>query len=178
MYFGQDLTNKYVRSKFLAERAVLEAAVRQGLSVKIMRYGNLSSRSIDGEFQVNSSSNAAMGVLKGFAALGCASYEQLDDTMEFSPIDAVAKATVALSRTPEPCRIFHVIIDQYIPMMYIFREMGRMGHPVKYVEPEVFREAFAKAQSNPKKAPQLISLMAYRAVSTENVILQFVQKVV
>ncbi len=102
-----------------------------------------------------------MGVLKGFAALGCAAYNQLDATMEFSPIDVVARATVALSQTPESCRLFHVITDQYIPMVHIFREMRAMGHPVEYVEPEVFREAFAKAQSNPKKASRLTSLMAY-----------------
>ncbi|SEH21110.1 non-ribosomal peptide synthetase [Selenomonas sp. KH1T6] len=161
LYFGQDLTNKYVHSKFLAERAVLEAVVQQGLSAKIMRYGNLASRASDGEFQINFASNAAMGMLKGYAALGCAAYDQLDRTVEFSPIDAVARATVALSQTPDECRIFHVITDQYIPMVHVFREMRAMGHPVEFVEPEVFAEVFARAQSNPRKAPRLTSLMAY-----------------
>lgn len=36
-----------------------------------------------------------------------------------------------------------------------------MGHPVEFVEPEVFAEVFARAQSNPRKAPRLTSLMAY-----------------
>lgn len=81
--------------------------------------------------------------------------------MEFSPIDVVARATVALSQTPEACRLFHVITDQYIPMVHIFREMRVMGHPVEHVELEAFQEAFAKAQRNPKKAPRLTSLMAY-----------------
>ncbi|MBO6292375.1 MAG: SDR family oxidoreductase, partial [Selenomonas sp.] len=161
LYFGQDLTNKYVHSKFLAERAVLEAVLQQGLSAKIMRYGNLSARAEDGEFQINFTSNAAMGVLKGYASLGCAAYDRLDDTMEFSPIDVVAKATVALAQTPEACRIFHVITDQYIPMIQIFREMGNMGHPVAFVEPEDFAEAFAKAQRDPQKSSRLTSLMAY-----------------
>ena len=117
LYFGQDLTNKYVHSKFLAERAVLEAVLQQGLSAKIMRYGNLSALAEDGEFQINFNSNAAMGVLEGYASLGCAAYDRLDDTMEFSPIDVAAKATAALAQTPEACRIFHVITDQYIPMI-------------------------------------------------------------
>lgn len=161
LYFGQDLTNKYVHSKFLAERAVLEAVLEQGLSAKIMRYGNLAARASDGEFQINFTSNAAMGVLKGYASLGCASYDQLDNTMEFSPIDVVAKITVALSQTPEECRIFHVITDQYIPMIQIFHEMETMGHPVAFVEPDDFAKAFAKAQRNPQKASRLTSLMAY-----------------
>ena len=73
----------------------------------------------------------------------------------------VAKATVALAQTPEACRIFHVITDQYIPMIQVFREMGNMGHPVAFVEPEEFAEAFAKAQRDPQKASRLTSLMAY-----------------
>ncbi|MBR2143240.1 MAG: amino acid adenylation domain-containing protein [Anaerovibrio sp.] len=161
LYFGQDLTNKYVHSKFMAERAVLEAVLQQGLSAKIMRYGNLSARAGDGEFQINFTSNAAMGVLKGYASLGCVAYDQLDNTMEFSPIDVVARATVALAQTPEDCRVFHVITDQYIPMIQIFREMENMGHHVDFVEPEVFAEAFAKAQRNPQKSSRLTSLMAY-----------------
>lgn len=167
LYFGQDLTNKYVRSKFLAERAVLEVVVNQGLSAKIMRYGNLSARSTDGEFQINFKSNAAMGVLKGFATLGCVSYEELDRKMEFSPIDAVAKATVALSKTPEKCRVFHVLTDQYLPMVQIFMDMTVMGHPVKFVEQEEFAAAFAKAQNNPQKAQRLTSLIAYAHSATE-----------
>ncbi|RAP46086.1 MAG: hypothetical protein BZ135_04310, partial [Methanosphaera sp. rholeuAM6] len=52
LYYEQDLTNKYICSKFLAERMVLEAAVN-GLSVKIVRVGNLMSRYSDGLFQKN-----------------------------------------------------------------------------------------------------------------------------
>ncbi|MBP5198341.1 MAG: AMP-binding protein, partial [Lachnospiraceae bacterium] len=109
LYFGQDLTNKYVHSKFLAERAVLEAVVERGLRAKILRYGNLAARFSDGEFQANFKTNSAMGNLRGFAALGCVSFEVLDDTMEFSPIDEVAKASVMLCTTPDECRLFHVI---------------------------------------------------------------------
>ena len=36
-----------------------------------------------------------------------------------------------------------------------------MGHPVAFVEPEEFAEAFAKAQREPQKAFRLTSLMAY-----------------
>ena len=94
LYFGQDLTNKYVRSKFLAERAVLEAVAEKGLRAKILRYGNLAARYSDGEFQANFNTNSAMGNLRAYAALGCASYEHLGDTMEFSSIDAAAAASV------------------------------------------------------------------------------------
>ncbi|MDR0888332.1 MAG: amino acid adenylation domain-containing protein, partial [Coriobacteriales bacterium] len=52
LYFGQDLSNQYARSKFLAERAVLEAAA-QGVSAKVLRVNNLMPRMSDGKFQKN-----------------------------------------------------------------------------------------------------------------------------
>ena len=120
LYFNQLLENKYVHSKFLAERAVLEAVARKGLKGKVMRFGNLSARHSDGEFQINFQTNSAMGRLKAYAMLGCASYDQLDATMEFSPIDAVAKAVVILSGTPDDCTMFHVFNNQNISMEGIF----------------------------------------------------------
>ena len=161
LYCGQDLTNQYVRSKFLAERAILEAVLHRGLKAKIMRYGNLSARFTDGEFQVNFNSNAAMGQLRAYAILGCAPYDQAEDLMEFSPIGVVAAATVRLCETPEDCVVFHVITDQYISKVHIFQEMAEVGYPVKLMERDEYEKAFAEAGRNPRKAALLTSLMAY-----------------
>ena len=79
-----------------------------------------------------------MGKLRAYAALGCAAYDHLDDTMEFSPIDAVAKASVLLSTTPEDCRLFHVLSDQYIAMVRLFSVMNNMGLSVRYGERSEF----------------------------------------
>ena len=53
----------YAGSKFLAERAILEAAL-DGLDVKIMRVGNLMARDADGEFQA-AIAQAFAAALKG-----------------------------------------------------------------------------------------------------------------
>ena len=161
LYFGQILDNKYIHSKFLAERAVLEAAAVKGLHAKIMRLGNLAARHSDGEFQINSDTNSAMGRIKAFAMLGCAAYDQLDNTMEFSPIDAVAKAIVLLSATPDECRVFHVFNDQRISLCSIFSELTECGYPISFVERDEFARAFAEAQNDPAKARTLTSIMAY-----------------
>ncbi len=162
LYVGQDLTNKYVHSKFLAERAVLEAVAERGLCAKILRYGNLAARFSDGEFQVNFNTNSAMGNLRAYAALGCASYDHLDDTMEFSPIDAVAKASVLLSATPDDCRLFHVISDQYIAMVRVFNAMNDVGLAVRFTEPSEFEAEFNAAMHDPEKVSLLTSLLAYK----------------
>ena len=167
LYFQQDLTNKYIRSKFLAERAVLEAVAEKGLRAKIFRYGNLAARFSDGEFQANFDSNSAMGNLRAYAALGCASYDHLDDTVEFSPIDATARASVLLAETPEECRLFHVISDQSIAMIRIFRAMNDMGLKVRFAEPAEFESVFRATQHDPEKAGLLTSLIAYNTGSGE-----------
>lgn len=44
LYFGQYMDNKYVNSKFIAERTILENIKENRLNAKIMRVGNLSAR--------------------------------------------------------------------------------------------------------------------------------------
>jgi len=161
LYFNQLLENKYIHSKFLAERAVLDAIAKKGLKGKVMRFGNLSARHSDGEFQINFRTNSAMGRLKAYVMLGCASYDQLDATMEFSPIDAVAKAVLLLSGTPNECTLFHVFNNQNISMEGIFSELSKLGYPIKYVEREEFAARFAQMGSDEKAAKELTSIMAY-----------------
>lgn len=66
LYFGQDLSNKYAHSKFKAEEMILDAIEQDGLDATIVRLGNLMSRQKDGEFQINSSTNAFMRNLKAY----------------------------------------------------------------------------------------------------------------
>ena len=44
LFFGQGLENKYIHTKFLAEKAVLEAVAEGKLDGKVIRVGNLMSR--------------------------------------------------------------------------------------------------------------------------------------
>ena len=176
LYCNQLLENKYIHSKFLAERAVLEAVATRGLSGKVMRFGNLAARHSDGEFQINFQTNSAMGRLKAFAMLGCTAYDQLDTTMEFSPIDAVARAVVLLSKAPDECTVFHVFNNQNISMEGIFHELGELGYNIKYVEREEFAKAFAAAQADPEKAAELTSIMAYMQVPGGRETVRFVRQ--
>ena len=161
LYLGQDLANKYVRSKFLAERAVLDAVVNRGLDGKIMRVGNLAPRISDGEFQINYATNAAMGRLKSFVVLGCASYDQLDSTMEFSPIDEVAHAILLLAQTPKGCTVFHPFNHHETYLADVFYAMNKCGFDIKSVERDEFIHALKAAEEDEAKAKILTSMLAY-----------------
>ena len=162
LYMGQFLGNKYIHSKFIAERIVLEAVALRGLNAKIMRVGNLSARSTDGEFQANFNTNSFMGRLKVYNMLGCCPYEAHDSQVEFSPIDEVAEAIVRLTATPPKCVVFHPYNNHAMLLGDVLSELRVVGEGVRFVEADEFVQALDKAKEDPKKAEQLSSLLAYQ----------------
>jgi len=173
LYFRQSLTNKYVRSKFLAERAVLDAVANYELNAKIMRVGTLSARYSDGEFQINAGTNSSMGRLKIFAIIGCCPFAQMDNLIEFSPIDEVAKTILLLSETPKPCVIFHPINHHNMAIGDVIRTMQSCGLEIKFVEQEDFLAAWQAAEEDPDKAKILTSSIAYRSGNKDAEVVTF-----
>jgi thioester reductase-like protein len=162
LYFGQNLGNQYIHSKFLSERAVLDAVALHKLNAKVMRVGNLAPRSSDGEFQINFQTNSAMGRIRVYQMLGCYPYELTCAPMEFSPIDEVAKAIVMLSETPQQCCLFHPYNDHYVHFGDVLAELAIIGETPRQVEADVFSGALESAKQDPEKAKRLSSLIAYQ----------------
>ena len=162
LYYGQHLTSKYTASKFLAERAVLDAVKNRGLRGKVMRLGNLSARSTDGEFQINFRSNNAMAALKAYQVLGCIPYEKDNAYSEFSPINEVADAIVRLSLTPDGCTIFQPGNVHWPPYGDTIDCMNRLGIDIERVENEEFQRRLAEAMQDPERSELVQSLVAYK----------------
>jgi thioester reductase-like protein len=162
LYYGQYMDNRYVHSKFVAERTVLEAVALHGLNAKVMRVGNLAPRSTDGEFQINAQTNSAMGRVKVFKTLGCYPYDMTDQPMEFSPINEVAHAIVILSETPRECCLFHPFNNHYVHFGDVLQELRLIGDAPRQVETAEYEDALDKAKNDPVKAQQLQSLLAYQ----------------
>ena len=162
LYFGQYLNNQYMRSKFLADRLILDAIVHKGLKAKIMRVGNLAARSYDGEFQVNFTSNSYMGRIKIFNMLRCCTYEQFDELTEFSPIDETAKAIVLLAHTPEECTVFQPYNNHRRLLGDVLTGLKKIGTELRLVENEEFNAIMQKEALDPKKASLLTPMLAYQ----------------
>ena len=162
LYMGQYLGNKYIYSKFMAERLILDAVALHGLSAKIMRVGNLAARSTDGEFQANFATNSFMGRIKVYNMLGCCPYSMRNKRVEFSPINEVARAIVLLSGTPKECTVFHPynIHSQFLGD--VLTGLTSVGDGVRFVEQEDFAQAMEAAKDDPVKAKQMSSLLAYQ----------------
>ena len=104
LYIGQRYReNVYVHSKYLAERAVLDA-MKQGLRASIYRVGNLLWRRSDLKFQKNRESHDFFMLTRAFAELGMLPTGFCDLRVDFTAVDSCAEAILTLART----RIFHV----------------------------------------------------------------------
>lgn len=163
LYAGQVIdNNQYVHSKFMAERLVYESIVEHGLRAKVFRMGNLAPREEDGTFQINYKTNNSMNTFRAFEVLGMISYETLNAEVEFSPIDSVAKAVIALSKTPDECVCF-IPLNPHRPLMGdVMQVLNEMGHPIRGAEPEEFAKALQSALSDEEKNEAVGSLIAYQ----------------
>ncbi len=162
LYMGQYLGNKYIFSKFMAERNILNAVALHGLDAKIMRVGNLAARSTDGEFQANFKTNSFMGRLRIYNMLGCCPYSMRNKRVEFSPINEVSHAIVLLASTPEECTVFHPynIHGQFLGD--VLMGLSKVGEGIRFVEQEEFQQAMEEAKADPQKAQMMTSMLAYQ----------------
>jgi amino acid adenylation domain-containing protein len=165
LWFGQFLDNRYINSKFLAERLVLDAVAHHGLNAKVMRVGNLAPRSYDGEFQANFNSNSYMGRLRVFHVLGCCPYDSYDELTEMSPIDQTAKAVVTLASTPKECTVFQPFNNHTELLGDVLQLMAKVGREIRFVENAEFEKAIEEAGKDPEKAKLLSAVLAYQDVT-------------
>ncbi len=167
---GQALDNKYIKSKYMAEQAMLEA-IESGMRGKIMRMGNLMSRASDGEFQINFLTNGFMRQVKGYKKLGCFPVDNLDAHVEFSPIDCSAKAVVLLAGSPDEFTVFNVNNCFGVHMANVVQTLNEHGMPVDIVSRAEFQDRFSKMLGNEQDNQSISGLIAYMNNSGEHRVL-------
>ena len=160
LYIGQSITNEYIRTKFLAERAVLEA-VSDGLDGKVIRVGNLMSRNSDGEFQINFITNGFLRSLRGYKAIGKFPMGGMHEIAELSPIDSTALAVLKLVQTDRRFTVFHACNSHHIYMADLIYAMQRYGFRLDVVRDAEFEEAVKEFAKNGKESDAVSGLIAY-----------------
>ena len=168
LFFGQRLENKYIHTKFLAEKAVLEAISEGRLDGKVIRVGNLMSRHSDGEFQINFLTNGFMRTLRGYAIIGKFPVSAMDESVEFSPIDCTAEAIVALSATNSAFTVFHACNSHKVQMGDVIEAMNQCGMKIDVVTDEEFAQGLTEALSDEKKNMLVSGLVSYLSSDSQN----------
>ena len=161
LFIEQTIDNEYIRTKFLAEREVLEACAQKGLKGRIIRVGNLMSRSSDGEFQINFISSSFMRSLKGYKQLGAFPVENLHDPAEFSPVDSTAQAILKIAGSESSFTVFHAYNSHCIYMSDVILALNRYGFRIDIVSGEEFAKKIKDAASDERLSEALLGLIAY-----------------
>ena len=137
-YIGQNYSeNIYVRSKFHAEKIVLDA-IDRGLNARIMRVGMLTS-TMDGKFQRYPEKNAFANRILALCALKCVPISMLGTKMEMTPVDICAKAIIMLADFPDPKQaIFHVLNTNTMTLAELISMLEQNGNRIEIVSDGVF----------------------------------------
>ena len=151
LFVGQHIFNEYIYTKFKAEYALLRAAADKGLKVQIMRVGNLQGRLSDGEFQMNLRSNGFTRRLSAYLDIGAVPQSLYDSTVEFSPVDEVAKMVVALCKSGEG-GAFHVCPPAETAFSRLFDILKGMDRPVGIVSDEAFAKKIEELKTSGEKS--------------------------
>ena len=151
LYYGQVVdNNQYIHSKFMAERLVYEEIIEHSLRAKVFRVGNLAPRLGDGVFQINYATNTYMNTFRAYQTMGIIPYDAMSEIVEFSPIDCLAKAVIALAGTPDECVCF-IPINTHRPLMSdVIRAFEEEGYSIRGVESDEFEAVFKDALSDEK----------------------------
>ena len=144
LFIGQDLSNIYIYTKFLAERLVLESILNDNLNAKIIRLGNITNRYSDGKFQINVSENAFINRIKSFLQIGCIPEYMTDGYIEFTPVDLCAEAIVKLCFTKTNNSIFHVYNNNHITFENILLLFKKFGINIDIVTESKFNKKIKK----------------------------------
>ena len=104
---GQASDNLYIKTKLMAEKAVIAAREKHGLKTNIFRAGNISYNSRTGALQQNVEENAFSVMIKSFVNLGVV--PGTEDEAELSFVDAPSASILALfDRTNLHNQTYHI----------------------------------------------------------------------
>ena len=138
LFIGQPLENVYARSKFEAEKEVLNAML-EGLNANIVRVGNLTNRASDAKFQKNHESNAFLNRVKAILELKAFPEYLMKYYAEFSPIDDTAKGIVKIA---EHFNTKHTVfnLNSYKPLYFdkFVEILKRLGIEMNIVDGKTF----------------------------------------
>ncbi len=154
-YIGQNLENLYIKSKFEAEKVILNA-IANGLEAYILRMGNLTNRYNEGKFQPNHFENAFVNRFRSILKIGCAPDYLLDIYTEFTPIDYAADAVIALaSHYNKKFSVFHLLNDNNVTLDRLYETMRKLGISMEVVSHEDFVKKIDELLANPVRKEDL-----------------------
>ena len=144
LYKGQIIENNYTKSKFEAERRILEN-IDNGLNAQILRLGNITNRYSDGKFQINVKDNAFANKIKSFVSLGCIPEYMLESYLEFTPVDICANAIIKIIQNYNKYyTVFHLYNNNHVILSNFIKYLKKSNIDIKFINEYKFKEKIEK----------------------------------
>lgn len=159
LYIGQDLSNIYIYTKFIAERNILEGILKNNLKAAIIRVGNITNRYSDGNFQINISENAFLNRINSFLQIGCIPDYLENSYIEFTPVDLCADAVVKLVYSENAFTIFHVYNNRHITFTELIKILNSLHIPMEIVSSDEFNKRVESLSKNEDKKYNLSGII-------------------
>lgn len=122
-YLDQKLNNVYIKTKFEAEKLVLDY-IADGLDAYILRVGNLMNRISDMKFQPNINENAFVNRLVSFIKLGTIPDYLSKEYLEFTPVDLCAEAILTIMQSSNKInRVFHLFNQNHVTIQRFIKTL-------------------------------------------------------
>lgn len=151
---AQSLENIYVRSKYEAEKFILQEIYYHALDALILRIGNITNRFSDGLFQPNKQENAFMHRLKALLEIKAIPENLLENYCEFSPVDCVADAVVrAIQYVDKPINILHIYNQNHVLIKNLIQLLYEYN--IKVIPNDDFKKLIKQKLENTKNNQSL-----------------------
>ena len=149
LFIGQSLENVYVRSKFEAERRILDSILK-GTDAYILRVGNLMPRFKDGKFQENIEENAYISRIKAFIDMKCIPDYLIDSYLEFTPVDSIASAIYKIVKySTKENIIYHLFNHNYVYLKNLLKITDSLKINLQLIKNEEFKQKIKEILDSP-----------------------------
>lgn len=148
---SQKTENYYVKTKFLAEKLILDAR-NKGLNTSIFRIGNLMFNSNTGTFQQNINDNAFYTLIKSLIKIGNIPNLNIN-SYDFSFVDDVRKAFVLLYNKKVTVNgIYHLSNPNTVSLSLIgdYINLSNIGYFINKMETSLFLDYLYENYNNIK----------------------------
>lgn len=149
LYKNQNLNNTYLQTKFEAEKVILNEIINNKLNATIFRIGNISSRYLDGKFQINTTENAFVNRIKSILKLGAIQNGFKKHATEFAPVDFCAKAIINLIQSNPKFTVFHIFNNNLISFVDLVKFINELNIKVDFVTDKEFSKKVTSFLKNP-----------------------------
>lgn len=159
LFKNQNLNNTYIRTKFEAERLILEN-VKSGLNACIFRMGNISNRYYDAKFQINVSENAFVNRIKAILKLQLLQDGFKNHSTEFAPVDICAQAIIKIIQSNPKFTVFHIFNYNLISFESIVNYVNKLGLNLEFVPDEIFAKRITEILKNPETRNEISGIVS------------------